>query len=434
MSVSSVTAYKPPDIPSKWDIIPIHNSDRTAFRDCRRRWDWSSPARHNLTLRADIHGVNHNLWFGTGIHWAIEQYYTPGIRRDPVEAWRTWFDIQWRGGVVTEEWLDKVYDLKPRLVSSESPSSYLTHAWVPTDDKPTPGRTYIVRGLEDILPYDDTEKFEELYELGVNMMIFYREYAEKNDDFEVILNEHQFSVPIWDYENNCILMSVDKREDSPNCGKLLEVHSRGRVDNVYIKPEQGKLGIIDSKTAAKIGEEYFAKLEADEQCTSYLWALEVEANYYDLPHKGEPLEEVVYNTLRKAYPKPPTELRNGMFSIDRENESCTYDILQEWIKRNMPGVPLSEKQQNYVDWLKDVGDEQFIIRKSVRRNRHQIANAGKRLYLEALDMLSDPLIYPNLNNSWSCRNCVFRAPCLAKEDGSDWQQLIKDNYASNRDR
>ncbi len=106
-------SYVPPEIPSKYDVIPVHNSDRSNFKACRRRWDWSSPARQNLTVRAEIYGVDTNLWFGTGIHYALEGFYSPVVRRDPVEVFKTWFDIQWRGGVVTAEWLDLVYDLKP---------------------------------------------------------------------------------------------------------------------------------------------------------------------------------------------------------------------------------------------------------------------------------------------------------------------------------
>lgn len=416
----TVTAFAPPVIPSKWDIIPIHNSDRASFKRCRRYWDWNSPARQNLNLRADIHGVNPALWFGTGIHWALEQYYTPGLVRDPTEAWKTWFDIQWRGGIITADWLPRVYDLRPQQLAVETAAS--------GDYK----STYRVRGLEDIIPSPDHDLFDELFTLGIEMTSFYKEFAEKNNDFEVVMVEHDFSVPIWDYANNTILRAIDKRENSPNFGKELEVHARGRVDNTWIR--NNKMGIIDYKTAAKIEESYFDKLETDEQCTSYLWALEVEANYYDLPHKGYPIEEVLYDALRKSYPKPPTELKNGMFSVSRTDESTTYDILQAWIKIHMPGIPLSEKQQSYVDWLKDQGDEQFIIRRPVRRNRHQIASAGERIYLEALDMLSEPRIYPNLTNDWLCRNCVFRAPCLAAEDGGDVTQLIEDNYTSARDR
>ena len=421
MTQTDSVAYVPPKIPSKWDIIPIHNSDRGDFKRCRRYWDWKSPARHNLTLRADTHGVVFNLWFGTGIHWALEQYYTPGLRRDPVEAWKTWYDIQMNGGIVTYEWLDKIYDLKPQEI---------TNRGLPLNES-----QWRVRGLEDIIPDSQlaSEDFSTALELGIKMMEFYKEYSEKNDTFEVILTEHDFSVPIWDYENDKILEMVDVREESPNYGKLLEVHARGRCDNVYLD-SNGKLGIIDYKTAAKIDEDYFLKLESDEQCTSYLWALEVEANYYDLPHKGQPIEEVLYIALRKTFPKPPTMLNSGMFSVNRTEESTTIDMLEDFIRIFLPGVKLTEKQQAYVDYVRESGDEQFIIRKPVRRNRHQIANAGHRIYLEALDMLSQPAIYPNIRNDFSCMQCQFRAPCLAKEDGGDWEQLIRDNYTTTRDR
>lgn len=424
--------WQAPEIPSKYDIIPIHNSDRAAFRRCRRYWDWSSPSRTNLTVRADIHGVAMPLFFGTGIHYALEQYYQPGLRRDPVEAFKTWFDIQWRGGTVTEEWLDKVYDLKPKPLGEQVPMAKDPEGqW---NDAGLAVELYQIRGLEDILPDPDHNEWWELFELGVGMMEYYKTYAENNDDFTIICSEHQFSVPIWDYENNCILKSVDLREESPNYGKPLEVHARGRMDGVGIRPN-GKLVLLENKTATKWGEDELRKLEADEQTTHYLYSAEIEANYYDLPHKGEPLEEVIYNVLRKAYPKPPTQLTNGMFSVDRQNESTTYEILTDWISKNIPGVALSEKQQGYIEYLKESGDENFIVRKFVRRNRHQLKNAGHRLYLETLDMLSPTLrIYPNISNDYSCLNCAFRPPCMAKEDGSDHEQLIEDNYTINKDR
>lgn len=426
--MSTVAAYTPPEIPSKWEIIPVHNSDLASFKRCRRYWNWNSPARANLQLRADIHGVNTDLWFGTGIHWALEKYYTPGLRRDPVESWKTWYDIQWRGGIVTAEWLPLVYDLKPQEI--------ITADVAGADGKlgaPHSVKTWRVRGLEDIIPSPDHEKFDELYELGVNMMIFYKEYAEAHDDFNVILTEHDFSVPIWDYERNEIMTRIDTREESPNYGNVLEVHARGRVDNVWTRGD--KLGIIDYKTAKSIDEDYHEKLETDEQCTRYLWALEVEANYYGLPHQGVPIEEVLYIALRKTYPRPPTMLKNGMFSVSRTDESTTYEMLQDFIRIFMPGIPLNEKQQAYVDWVKEQGEDNFIVRTSVRRNRHQIANMGYRTYLEARDMLNpDILIYPNITNDWLCKRCVFRAPCLASEDGGDVDQLINDNYTSARDR
>jgi len=436
-SLAEQIVWQEPEIPSKWDIIPIHNSDRAAFRRCRRYWDWSSPSRTNLTVRADIHGINMPLFFGTGIHFALERFYKPGVRHDPVEAFKTWWDIQWRGGIVTEDWLDKVYDLKPKPIPPDMAGFSASEAKF-VDGKVVHEpvtMTWVVRGLEDILPEYDHNEWDEAKELGIGMMEYYKEYAEINDDFEVIVAEHMFSVPIFDYNSGLKpLTAIDRREESPNYGKKLEVHARGRQDQLWTRPN-GKLGILENKTAARWGEDELRKLESDEQTTHYLWAAEVEAAYYGLPHKGEPLEEVIYNVLRKAYPKPPTALKSGMFSTDRQNESTTAVLLEQWIAANMPGVPLSEKQQGYLEYVREVGDENFIVRKAVRRNRHQLRNAGYRLYLETLDMLSPNLrIYPNISNSHKCLNCAFRAPCMAKEDGGDWEQLIKDNYTVNKDR
>jgi hypothetical protein len=287
----------------------------------------------------------------------------------------------------------------------------------------------------DILPDPDAEVFGELLNLGVNMMEAYQAYAARMDGFEVMVTEHDFSVPIWDYENERILKARDVREQSPNYGKMLEVHNRGRMDAIYCKPD-GKLGIIDHKTSSRIDEDFFEKLETDEQCTSYLYAAEVEAKYYELPYAGEAMEEVIYNVLRKAYPQPPNVVRGGLFSIDRNNESATYPMLMEWMQENgyeVEDLPL--QHQAYLAYVRDAGDEQFFIRKKVRRNRHQLANAGYRLYQEAMDMLDPSLrIYPNLSNDHRCLRCAFRPPCLAKEDGGDWEQLIRDNYTIMRDR
>ena len=98
-------------------------------------------------------------------------------------------------------------------------------------------------------------------------------------------------------------------------------------------------------------------------------------------------------------------------------------------------MDLDEKHQGYVDWLREVGDEQFFVRKLVRRNRRQLQNMGRRMYLEALDMLQDDIrIYPNFRKDWSCLNCPFRPTCLAKEAGEDWKYLIENNYVATKDR
>jgi hypothetical protein len=58
-----------------------------------------------------------------------------------------------------------------------------------------------------------------------------------------------------------------------------------------------------------------------------------------------------------------------------------------------------------------------LRRTRIRRTRGQIASAGSQLAAEALDMLSDPEVYPNPGAQ--CSVCEFAAPCLAMFDGAD---------------
>lgn len=403
---------RPPVIPSKWDIIPIHGSDVASFKRCRRYWDWSSPTRSNLRRRVDINGINIPPWFGTGIHYSLEMYYDPMLQRDPVESFRTWYQLQWDGGVVTKDWLERTYDNDPKYLTS-------------TD-------TYRIRGLREMLPFleDVQEEIEKHYELGVGMMEFYKDWAERNDDFVCVAAESVYSIPLG-------FESVDRREDSPNYGQRLEVHARGKRDAIIYFPEQDKYGIIDHKTAARIGDEFTAKLEKDEQCSNYLWATMREAELYDLPWAGKMVDRILYTMLWKRYPQPPTITQHGWPSIAKD-QGTTAELFQEtvvgnpqyeaWFKSN-------PKAQAYYTYLCELGEDQYILREPVTRNSYEIESTGIHLQMIAQEMLGENLrIYPNPTAEFRCVQCAFRAPCIAADDGSDWVGMLADGYESNPDR
>jgi PD-(D/E)XK nuclease superfamily len=390
----------PPPIPDKMEVIPIHASDRGAFKRCRRRWDWSSPSRNNLVPKASVMGVSVPLWFGTGIHYALEHYYNPTLQRDPVESFRYWFDLTWRGGTITKEELKLSYDYGVLLNDG----------------------TYRVNGLQDILPDPDQEEFLMHKELGEKMMEFYKLYAQANDNFAVIMVEHDFSIPLG-------FDALDPRD-----GEIKQVHARGRMDTVIQDLETGRFGLIDHKSAIKIDEAYFEKLNKDDQITTYLWAAEREAEIHDLPYKN--MDYLIYQAIRKAYPKPPSVTSRGFPSLDRTKESTTSGMFKQacetlgltsWLSSN-------EKAKGYYEWLQEVGDSQFIVRTTVPRNKFEKEACGRHIEMEARDMLNEPAIYPNPTGDWYCVRCSFRPPCLAKDDGSDFQSLLDNNYEPNKDR
>jgi hypothetical protein len=361
----------------------------------------------------EIYGVNFPLMFGTWIHYALEKYYDPMLKRDPVESFKTIYTYTWEGGIVGEEWLDHTYDLHPVL-----------------EGKNKAGNLYKIRGLKDILPDPFPDEFEQHYALGVGMMEFYKDYAERNDDFIVVAAESTYSIPLG-------FESVDIREDSPNYGKSLEVHARGKRDAITYYPERDKYGLIDHKTAARIDEDYFAKLDKDEQCSNYLWATQQEALLYDLPWQGKVVDRIIYNALRKNFPKPPTPLKNGFPSLNRAAEGTNATLFEKYVRDNglVEWFQHDEKAQAYYSYLCNVGDAMFIQRDMVTRNKYEIEATGKHLRMIAEEMTSGAVsIYPNPTGNFGCIHCAFRAPCIAADDGSDWQGMLADSYEENRDR
>lgn len=442
MAVKFVDKLPTYDIPSKWDIIPVHASDRATFKFCRRQWAWSSPSRLNLVPRADVQGIRENLWFGTGVHHALQQYYTP-LREDPVVAWETWFNLQCHGGLISEA---ELHNFKER--------------------NPTPAGNgnYIIQGLDEVVPFYDEEKMDALLDLGRGMMRYYKEYAEENDNFTVVATEHDFSVPILDSNGNALYM-VDKRI-MPNDYELIDdipenvfgplwkwqvppdqgydhdyepalykqCHARGRMDMILQDHDSGRYGIKDYKTAATIGDDYFRHLDLDEQCTTYLTLGEVEAIIYDLPYKK--LEFILYEALLKGYPKPPTILKSGTPSLDRSKETTTPKLFEEAIQKNGLQVifDVDPKMQSYYQWLLENESTRFINQVPKWRNSMQRINARIRLYYESIDMLGDPVCYPNPTKNYSCLNCIFRTPCLQAEDGSDYKETLEQGFEPNFDR
>jgi len=353
--------------------------------------------------------------------------YDPILQRDPVASFMQWYELQWKGGIVDEEFLDRTYDVNPVAVASGADALALAEAG-------DPDPVYRIMGLRDLLPNVEVveEEFEYHRELGIGMLTFYKEWAAKNDDFIVVAAESTFSIPLG-------FSAMDTREDSPNYGKVLEVHARGKRDAILYYPEYDRFRINDYKTAARIEEDEFVKLENDQQISTYLWASTEEAKIYDMPWKDHTFDGALYTALRKKVPHPPTPVYKGAaLSVNRGEEATTADMFEAALKSNpvwQEWFVKTPKAQEYYTYLCELGDENFIVRKTVPRNQHEIAAMGVHIGNIAREML-DPTtrIYPNPTGNWLCTGCAFRSPCLAADDGSDWIGMLNDGYEHNRDR
>lgn len=82
-------------------IAVIRTSDRIAYKACRRKWNWSSHLRQNLTSKE----LGAPLWLGSAMHYALEDYH--GINRygSPDISFRAYteaFDTTYPGKVPME--------------------------------------------------------------------------------------------------------------------------------------------------------------------------------------------------------------------------------------------------------------------------------------------------------------------------------------------
>ena len=68
--------------------ISIHTSDRILYKRCRRKWDYESFLRKNLEPK----GISAALFFGTGIHFALEDYHGYNKFGSPVDAFQAYYD------------------------------------------------------------------------------------------------------------------------------------------------------------------------------------------------------------------------------------------------------------------------------------------------------------------------------------------------------
>lgn len=233
----------------------------------------------------------------------------------------------------------------------------------------------------------DDEYADEL-KLGAGMLRSYFEFAKVNDKFTPKFVEVKFEVEIPGQDN----------------------FYAGRIDMI-VEDEFGGLWIVDHKTAARFDPEEF--LVMDEQVTSYCWAIQ---------HKlGIKIEGFIYNELRKDVAHKPDVLKNGTLSKNKQ-QNTTYELYLTAVQE--AGYPIN-LYSDILEFLQNQGNK-FFRRTNVRRSSRELELAGERISLEATDMLSDPAIYPNPDRH--CTYCAFRAPCLARMEGSDYEWILEGNY------
>lgn len=352
----------------------IRTSDRGIFRSCRQRWNWASKMREDLEPK----GSQRAFDFGTSIHSGLEAYYDP---------------LGYDAGDISK--------------------AGMLYAFVKSEKD-------FFKKLEDPAP-EMEEEFEERLILGTGMLKNYADWAPKQDENWIPRKvEIEFEVPIpaadsvfvYDKGNFMVNENGDLLCWCNHCYEFIPVVYQGRVDMVAENKRTGRLWVWDHKTAKQFGQTQW--LDLDDQCGSYLWALKRQLNL--------DIDGVIYNRLRKDAPKPLKRLQSGGFSVNKQ-QLTTYDFYMRELKAaNEP----SGKYAEYLEYLKHQPNP-FFQRIEVLRAPEELAILEHRILIEAIEMLDDPMIYPN-PGMFNCMGCAYFTPCLATQDGSDPKMILEGNF------
>lgn len=357
----------------------IRTSDRIAFKACRREWDWSSILRTNLV---PIRGSK-PLEFGTDWHLAMASYYDPD----------TWHLLK---------------NAKTRDVVHHHVRETFVRANNANRDKYRDADGFLWSEIED--------DFKERENLGLQMLNHYFQWAPGEDKFTPRYVEVDFEVPVLDPDGKQLYMPAPTQTFEGGFEQWWPVFYQGKLDGI-VEDQFGWYWILEHKTTGQMGAT--EHLILDEQTGSYAWAVK---------HiLGIRVQGVIYSEALKDFPEPPKELKKPQegrnYSVNK-NQRTTYDIVLETLIQSGENL---EPYHDYLSYLKQE-DNKFFRRMQVHRNVHEMDDIGHRIYIEAQEMLNPHLpIYPSPSR-FTCTRCAFKAPCVAKNDGSDFQFLLDTDY------
>lgn len=347
----------------------VRTSDRLAWKRCRRSHWFGSIQHRNLVPRRG----SKPLEFGTDMHEAWGVYYDP-------ETWH--------------------------LIRNKTHRPLILESALQTFIQSNKARRVEASEVGGGLSIDIEEDFDEREKLGVGMLKAYFDWAPTVDNFTVKYVEVDFEVPI---------LTPEGTEMTCSCHDWPVVY-QGRLDGI-VQDASGWYWILEHKTAAQLGPT--DHLALDEQTGSYCWAVQ---------HMlGIRVAGVIYNEAVKKVPHTPQELMRPQdgrrFSVNKMQDT-TYEIASKFL------VEQGEDLRHYeifLDFLRIQGNK-FFRRTQVHRNTYELSDQGRRIYYEAKEMLNPETVpYPNPSR-FNCQMCAFRTPCLAMNDGSDYEYILNEDF------
>lgn len=365
----------------------LHTHDSICFKRCRRKWFFSSAFSKHLQPKASIHGVNPNLWFGSGFHWAMEDYYGERKFKTPRESFEVYCQ-----SFEPEELPD---DFESLLTIGQSMLDYYEE-W--EEQKGTWRRVWL--------------NGKPLVEVAFSLVLDPLCYYELEGDRYFALSDIQAHQTV-----GCLLYKGAITGDIYTASELQalgadyhEIVFHGKLDAI-VMDDQGDWWVLDYKTAKSFDT---AKLALDPQISKYCWAAEQYLNHE--------IAGMIYVQVSKNPPGPPKLTTKGISSDKRQR--TTYTMYQEALIDYYGTVENAPKAN--LEFLALLAEEEtengnkFVRVDWVPRSEDMRRQTYENIINEGLDMLSPNLrIYPNPTKDCSW-DCPFKDMCVAMEERLDW--------------
>ena len=356
----------------------IRTSDRRTFRRCLRKWDFQSSLRGNWQYAGTEQNIN--FWFGSAIHFSMEDYHGENKFGDPRKAF--WAYYQAFPANELPMGAEAYYELGMAMLSY-----YLT--WYKRHNDVTGFETALVdpetRQLYDPHKVKKTNKME--YAVEQSFILPLNTYVAVDANGNI----RKAFFDVQDPSNISFTYNGIKCDIAPIC-------YHGTMDKI-VCDKYGRYWILDYKTAKGADTN---KLDTDDQISAYLWAFE---KWFGIKPYG-----FIYLQLTKEAVQEPKRLKNGELSVDKKQKT-TYSLLKQEIIKDYGTVNAAPDKLirflNHMAAIESPEGDRFIRWDFVKRTPEQIKSTEEHIIGELRHMLWEDLYcYPT-----PTRDCIWDCPC-----------------------
>lgn len=368
----------------------LRTSERRAFKSCQAKWWWGY--REGLK---PVGSERTPLWFGTGFHLSLAEWYIPGVKRGihPSETWERYAK-------------DSLHAVKVADATDET-----------------------------VAAYEDGAK------LGEILTAEYVRYYGRDDSWDFIQAEQTFSLDVpWPKEPERQGMYVVDDDTG------LLVAYKGTYDGVYRDLVDGKIKLLETKTARAVQTSH---LTLDDQAGSY-WAVATRTlRAMGKIGVNERIHGITYNFIRKGLPDERPR--------DAEGYACNKPVKADYIAALAPGAAQQPAQlaklttaqmqtEAEVRGITVLGERSKVqpaplfVRVPVWRTGAEQRSQLLRIQDEAVHMqaVRDGILPITKNPTRDCGFCDYFQMCELQERGGEWEEFkriafrVEDPYADHR--